>query len=332
MIATLLSPLAFMGRHATRFLAFAVVLGFAIPPLSALVRPYLAALIVLPLVIALMRIDWADLRAYARRWKLMGLLCFWMIIVSPVLTWLILKNAGLTDGVLAGMVLMAAAPPIVSAAAIAIFLGLDGAVVIVSTVAAMWLTPFILPPMALNLLDLALDISLTTFMWRLAALVSIAFGLAWVMRRMIGAARLVNIRPHLDGAAVLAMTCFVVGVFDGVTEMALAMPGHVLATTLFAFALNITLQVAGAALFWHLGPRVALSVGLMSGNCNMGLVLVTMADKADPDTIMYFAVGQAPMYMLPVLLTPVYRRLVARADRRNRERQNAIRMNDGDST
>ncbi|WP_281018390.1 MULTISPECIES: hypothetical protein [unclassified Minwuia] len=316
MHSILLSPLAFIGRHATRFLALAVVIGFAIPPLSTLVRPWLAAFIVLPLVIALMRIDWADLWAYARRWKLIGLLCLWMIVVSPVLTWLILRHLGLTDGVLAGMVLMAAAPPIVSAAAIAIFLRLDGAIVIVTTVAAMWLTPFILPPMALNLLDLALEISLGTFMMRLGLLVAVAFGLAWTMRRLLGQERLIGMRPQLDGAAVLAMTCFVVGVFDGVTEMALQMPGHVLATTALAFAFNIVLQVAGAALFWHLGPRIALAVGLMSGNCNMGLVLVTLADRAEPDTIMYFAVGQAPMYTLPVLLTPVYRWLVARADRR----------------
>ncbi|MDF1737216.1 MAG: hypothetical protein P1U37_18145 [Minwuia sp.] len=316
MLSILLSPLAFVGRHATRFLALAVVIGFAIPPLSTLVRPWLAAFIVLPLVIALMRIDWADLWAYARRWKLIGLLCLWMIVVSPVLTWLVLRDLGLTEGVLAGMVLMAAAPPIVSAAAIAIFLGLDGAIVIVTTVAAMWLTPFILPPMALNLLDLALEISLGTFMFRLGLLVAIAFGLAWIMRRILGTQRLVGMRPHLDGAAVLAMTCFVIGVFDGVTEMALQMPGHVLTTTAMAFAFNIVLQVAGAALFWKLGPRIALAVGLMSGNCNMGLVLVTLADRAEPDTIMYFAVGQAPMYTLPVLLTPVYRWLVARADRK----------------
>ena len=316
MLAVLLTPLAFVGRHATRFLALAVVIGFAIPPLSTFVRPYLAAFIVLPLVIALMRIDWADLWAWARRWKLIGLLCLWMIVASPVLSWLALRDLGLSEGVLAGMVLMAAAPPIVSAAAIALFLGLDGAIVIVTTVSAMWLTPFILPPMALSLLDLALEISLGTFMFRLGLLVAVAFGLAWIMRRMLGQQRLVAMRPHLDGAAVLAMTCFVVGVFDGVTEMALQAPVHVLNTTLLSFLFNIALQVAGAALFWHLGPRIALAVGLMSGNCNMGLVLVTMADHADPDTIMYFAVGQAPMYTLPVLLTPVYRWLVARADRR----------------
>jgi len=141
-------------------------------------------------------------------------------------------------------------------------------------------------------------------------------GRGGILARAIGPEQRVSMRPHRDGAAVLAMTCCVVGVFDGVTGMALEMPRHVLTTTILAFAFNIALQVAGAALFWRLGPRIALSVGLMSGNCNMGLVLVTLSDRADADTIMYFAVGQAPMYMLPVLLTPVYRYLVARSDRK----------------
>ena len=312
----MLNLLAFFGRRATVVLAMGVFLGFAFPALSSLVRPWLALFIVGPLVIALMRIDWSDLWMWARRWKLIVVLTFWMMVASPLLVFLSLQGTGVAPGVIAGIVLMAAAPPIVSAAAIAIFLGLDGAIVIVTTVAAMWLTPFILPPMALNLLDLALEISLGTFMMRLGLLVAVAFGLAWIMRRLLGRERLISMRPHLDGAAVLAMTFFVVGVFDGVTEMALQMPGHVLATTALAFAFNIVLQVAGAALFWHMGPRIALAVGLMSGNCNMGLVLVTLADRAEPDTIMYFAVGQAPMYTLPVLLTPVYRWLVARADRR----------------
>jgi BASS family bile acid:Na+ symporter len=42
----------------------------------------------------------------------------------------------------------------------------------------------------------------------------------------------------------------------------------------------------------------------------MGLVLVTLADKAEFDVILYFAVAQIPMYVLPGLLTPLYRRLL----------------------
>ncbi len=53
----------------------------------------------------------------------------------------------------------------------------------------------------------------------------------------------------------------------------------------------------------------------MAGNCNMGLVLVTLAGGADADTAMFFAVGQLPMYTLPMLLTPLYRRLLAQEPR-----------------
>ena len=48
----------------------------------------------------------------------------------------------------------------------------------------------------------------------------------------------------------------------------------------------------------------------MTGNLNMGIILVALADKADFDTVMFFALGQLPMYMLPALLAPIYRRAV----------------------
>jgi len=306
----MLNLLAFFGRRATVVLAMGVFLGFAFPALSSLVRPWLALFIVGPLVIALMRIDWSDLWMWARRWKLIVVLTFWMMVASPLLVFLSLQGTGVAPGVIAGIVLMAAAPPIVSAAAIAMFLGLDGAIIVVTTVASMWLVPLLLPPMALNLLDLHIDISLWVFMGRLALFVAIAFAGAWIGRRLLGPARLTRAAPHLDGAAVLSMLLFVIGVFDGVTEMTMAMPQHVLTATLLAYLFNIGLQVISTAMFWRLGRRVALSVGLMAGNCNMGLVLVSLGGRADADTAMFFAVGQFPMYTLPMLLTPLYRRLL----------------------
>ncbi|WP_417518905.1 hypothetical protein [Minwuia sp.] len=307
----MLAVLAFLGRNAAMVLAFGVFLGFALPWLAELVRPFLALFIAGPLIIALMRIEWAEMWAYTRRWPLVLVLCLWMLIVCPIAVFMILDGTEVAPGVIAGIVLMAAAPPIVSAAAIALFLGLDGAIIVVATVAAMWLTPFILPPMALNLLDLQLDISLGVFTGRLALLTAIAFVGAWIGRWLLGRERLSRAKTHLDGAAVLMMLCFVVGVFDGVTEMALAQPRHVLIACLLGYVFNIGLQVVSTAMFWKLGRRLALSVGLMSGNCNMGLVLVTLTDKADADTAMFFAMGQLPMYTLPALLTPLYRRLMA---------------------
>jgi len=305
-----LRGLSFLGRNATLVLAFGVFIGFAVPSLAAFLRPWLALFIIGPLVVALMRIEWSEIWDYTKRWPLILLLCAWMLVASPILVFLTLQDSGAAPGVVAGIVLMAAAPPIVSAAAIAMFMGLNGAVIVVTTVASMWLVPLILPPMALNLLDLHLDIPLWLFMGRLALLVVVAFAAAGLGRWLLGRERLAQAKTHLDGAAVAMMLFFVVGVFDGVTEMTFAQPRHVAIATVLGFAFNIGLQVVSAAVFWRLGRRVALSVGLMAGNCNMGLVLVTLADKADPDTAMFFAVGQLPMYILPALLTPLYRRLI----------------------
>ena len=52
-------------------------------------------------------------------------------------------------------------------------------------------------------------------------------------------------------------------------------------------------------------------MGLVTGNCNMGLLLAALPRGADPDVALYFAVAQLPMYMLPALVAPLYRRLLA---------------------
>ena len=115
----------------------------------------------------------------------------------------------------------------------------------------------------------------------------------------------------LDGASVAILLIFILAIMDGVTAVAVARPGYVALATLAAFVANITLQALGALAALKLGLRQALTVGFMTGNCNMGLVMVALADKADFDVIVFFAMAQLPMYMLPALLTPVYRRLLA---------------------
>jgi len=60
-------------------------------------------------------------------------------------------------------------------------------------------------------------------------------------------------------------------------------------------------------------PAVAFAILFASGTAFFLLVMVALADKADFDVVVFFAMAQIPMYMLPALLRPVYRRLLARA-------------------
>ena len=108
---------------------------------------------------------------------------------------------------------------------------------------------------------------------------------------------------------------------DGVTVFALARPGYAALATALAFVFNILLQAAGWLAFRRHGAVTALTAGLVSGNCNMGLVLVALSGHASVEVAAFFALAQLPMYMLPALLDPLYRRLRAgAADAGSRER------------
>src|SRR3546814_15973223 len=84
-------------------------------------------------------------------------------------------------------------------------------------------------------------------------------------------------------------------------------PGVVAFWLLAAFIANPVLQIVGAPAFAWLGRRRALTVGLISGNCNMGLHLAALPPGTDGDVVLYFAVAQIPIYMLPALPPPPYR-------------------------
>ncbi|MDP6346164.1 MAG: hypothetical protein QF491_21695, partial [Alphaproteobacteria bacterium] len=58
------------------------------------------------------------------------------------------------------------------------------------------------------------------------------------------------------------------------------------------------------------GRRLAFTAGHMAGNCNMGLVLAVLADRAAIELVVFFALAQLPMYMLPVIANRIYRRFL----------------------
>jgi len=303
--------LDYLGRHATRFLAGGALLGLLVPQLATLARPLLVLGLVIPLVIALVRLDWSAIAGYAQRPVLIGAIIVWMLVISPALMWLALKLFDLPPALVQALVLMTAASPIISCAALSLILGLDAALAVVVVVATTALMPFSLPAVALALLGLKIDIDLATFMLRLALIVGGAFAAAFAVRRFVSREMLAANARALDGASVAILLIFILAIMDGVTAVAVARPGYVLLVTLAAFVANLALQALGGLVALKLGLRQALTVGFMTGNCNMGLVMVALADKADFDVIVFFAMAQLPMYMLPALLTPVYRRLLA---------------------
>jgi BASS family bile acid:Na+ symporter len=76
--------------------------------------------------------------------------------------------------------------------------------------------------------------------------------------------------------------------------------------------LVLGLYIIAALIFWRMGPRTAMAIGLVSGNCNMGLMYLVLADQAPLDLLIFFAIGQIPMYFFPALLAPLINRFIGR--------------------
>ena len=287
--------------------------GLLVPPLAELLAPLLVPTLLIPLALALVRLDWGAFRVYAGRPLLVAVMVLWLLGISPLLVWGALAPLDMAPALRQALVLTAASSPIVSCAAISIILGLDAALAVVVILIATALVPLTLPTLALALLDLKLEIELSTFMLRLGLLVGVTFAAALATRALVPARVLERNARILDGVAVLNLVLFAIAIMNGVTAFALERTQYVLLVTAAAFAANVALQALGTVAFWRLGPRPALTAGLLTGNCNMGLVMVALGPQAGIDLIVFFAMGQLPMYMLPGLLSPIYRRVLAQS-------------------
>jgi len=299
-----------MGRHAPRLLAAGVLVALFVPWLTPYFRPLLVPALIFPMVIALMRIDWGEMIAHAKRPWVVALFAVWCLILCPLGMAVAAPLIGASPPIEAALVLMAAAPPIISSAAIALMLGLDAPFAVVAIVATTALVPVTLPPIALGLLGIEVDIGLGTLMLRLAAIIGGAFAIALLVRRIVPTEALRRQAPRLDGLSVISLWIFALAIMDGVNAALMERPAFVIGVTLLSFVANLALQAASALAFAWAGRRLALTIGLLGGNCNMGLVLTALADRAELDTVVYFAMAQFPMYVLPAIIQPIYRRLL----------------------
>ena len=303
--------LAWLGRHASVVIAIGVFMGLLAPPLAALLAPLLVPAIIGPFLIALLRLDWRRLGAYLRAPGLAALNVLWLLVALPVLIHGAIAPLELPPGLHTGMVLMGAASPLMASASLALILGLDVALAVVVTVLATALMPLTLPALALVLLGVELQVAFLELMGRLALIVAGCFALAWLLRRLLSPAFIARHAEPLDGLAVLGLLTFAIAIMDGVSALLLADPAFVLGCALAAYLRNAGLQLLGALAFAWRGLRPALTMGLCSGNANLGLLLAALADRASLELVVFVAAAQLPIYTLPLVQRPLYRQWLA---------------------
>ena len=299
-----------MGGRATTFLPFSLAIGLLFQDVAAAARPLLWPLAVALLMLTLARTDWGRVMHLVRRPGLAIALSLVNLILVPLAVWPIWQGLGLWPGLVAALCLSAMAPGIISAATTATFLRLDSSLALLLTLFTNFLVPFTLPPLALWLLGLDLHISVFDLSLRLALIVVLASLGAFVIRRVLGR-RLVEAAPALDGLSVIVLMVFAIPLMDGVVAQALAQPIKLAGFVAGAFAgMIVNNLVVAVGTLPFLDRKDALTAGYCSGGRHNALMMAVLPASADADIFLFIAAVQFPIYLIPTLLQPVYRRLL----------------------
>jgi len=303
--------LAWLGRRGTSALPLMVVVGIAVPPLGALLRPFVATAVFLLLVLTFLRVDVAALRDHARRPETVAVIAVWTMFALPACLCSAYRLLGIdvrSADLMLALVLQAATSPMMSSPAIAAMLGLDAALVLFGMVVCTALVSFSAPAFVRFFAGDVMPIAPLTLGLKLFAMLLGSALAALAIRKLVGRTRVARWAEHVDGLSVILMFIFIAAVAGGVGAVLVSDPGTALGLTALAFFLTLLLSASTIVVFAWLGRPQAAALGLMASQRNMGLMLGA-AGAVLPDLVwLYLALAQLPIYTLPQLMKPLLRR------------------------
>ena len=310
----MLRGLTWLGAQARWVLAVGVIVATFLPSLSSFLRPFVPGLVVMVLCVSIARLDLGVLARRATRPRRMAALLVWtaaLLVLTPALIWAGANAAGMPQAHIAALVYTFAAPPISSAPAICLLVGLEAGFALELTMVASLATPFIGPVVTKALLGEAVPIDTFDLALRVAAMISLGVVAALAVRRLVGAERIAQHGGAFDGVATVALVLFVIPLFDGFWDVVLGMPWFALGTLALVLAANWGAQVVVAVGVRSAVPQrgdepgLAGPTALMWGNRNVSIYFAAL--PPDPLFGLYVAFYQLPMLFTPLVLGWVLR-------------------------
>ncbi|MFO1148515.1 MAG: hypothetical protein U1E62_09060 [Alsobacter sp.] len=305
--------LALVGRHGPVGFAASIFLGLALPGLANTLRPMLPVTIFCFVTLAFARANFAGVRrVMSRPLSFLGALV-WITFGLPLLIEAVLAGVGrdaVGPGLLLGLALVGAAPPLMGFPVYAALLGLDNSLGMALLVVTMTATPVLAPPMAAFIAGEAVPLDPVTLGLRLLVLLGGSLVACLAVRRAVGVERLAANKALFDGVNVLLYFIFAIAAMDGVIDAAKAHPGKVAGFLALAFALAAGGFLAAQIAMRWLGRSEAFVLGLGTGMRNSGLLVAAMGSACPPDTYLFFSLLQIPIYCAPLLVSPLARVMV----------------------
>jgi hypothetical protein len=308
------AALGWLGRQGSRAIAAVVFIAIAVPPLDALFKPFVTEAIFALLCLAFLRVDTEALRGHIRKPGLVLAATAWTSLVVPALigaACLLMHLDTHSPPLFLALMLQAVASPMMAAPAFAAVMGLDATLVLTTLVTATALTPVSAPLFAYAFIGPALTLSPLALGLKLFAILSGSLVVALIVRRFAGLAAIRRYNDQIDGMNILLVFFFVAAVMENVASRFWADPLAMIELTALAFAVTFAVLGLTALVFAATGRERAFVLGLMASQRNMGLMLAATGGALPDFTWLYFALAQFPVYLSPLMLTPLARRLKA---------------------
>jgi len=322
LIHRILDTLALIGRYGTQGFVASLFVGLALPQLAAAARPLLGVAIFTFVMMTFMRVDPRALRGLIQHPGPLILTCICLILIPAAIGYAVVTVIGrgnLDPGLVLGLAILAAAPPMMSAPAVAMLLKVEPTLILTAVLSTTILSPLVSPLIANLVAGAAIPLDVLTLIQRLVWLVGGAIAAAAILRRLLGQERIRQYGASFDGLGVVMYFLFAVAAMDGVLAAMLTNPGRVIQFLSAAVALSL----AGFAVTWlvlrSVAPAERLVLGYATGQRNMGLLIAALGASTPDTTFLFFALAQFPVYIGPQIIKPLAKRFAPAA--RSRPKQ-----------
>jgi BASS family bile acid:Na+ symporter len=303
----LAKPLDWIGRHGAQGFALSIFIGLALPQFAAAARPLLAVSIFVFVTLTFARAEERAVRALLARPKPLIVASLWLTI-APVLIigaiLIVIGRENLDPGLVLGLAVMAAAPPIMSSPAVAMMLGLEPTLLLTAVLATTAVAPLISPALVELVAGSAVPLDASILIQRLALLIGGAILGAFALRQAFGMERIRASKSVFDGIGVIMYFLFAVAAMDGVMDAALSRPRLVAEFLAFAFLMAGVGFATAWVLLRPMPQADRFVLGYATCQRNMGLLIAALGVAAPPTTFLFFALAQFPIYLMPMIVKP----------------------------
>lgn len=299
------------AEYSRLLLVLGLAVGIGLPRLAAAMAPYLPEMVAVLLALTAFRIGAKEAFGALTdlRWSLPAVLV--LQVVLPLALAGVLWLAGVLHAPLGlALVLATSAPALSGAPSLAIILRQDPArvmQVLVLGTAAFPITAFVVLQVAplLTTPGLLIEVGL-----RSLAIIALATAVGFAVRRISVPNPTPLQQKAMDGAAILFFALIVIGLMTGLGPVLRQDPLTAGLWALAAFALSFGVQgLTIAVLQKGALSKVAGPLALAAGNRNIALFLIALPPETVAPIMIFIACWQLPMYLTPILLTGLYRRV-----------------------